>query len=93
MEYVKELTSIYEYIKVKLKEEQIAKRLLTKTQKELIELQYFPKRSRLITKDKNKKLYRLIIKKHIIIYKVNDKSKEIYILHIFNSRQNYLKFI
>lgn len=93
MEYVKELTSIYEYIKVRLKEEQIAKRLLTKIQKELIELQYFPKRSRLITKDKNKKLYRLIIKKHIIIYKVNDKSKEIYILHIFNSRQNYFKFI
>lgn len=93
MEYVNELTSIYEYIKVKLKEEQIAKRLLTKTQKELIKLQYFPKRSRLITKDKNKKLYRLIIKKHIIIYKVNDKSKKIYILHIFNSRQNYLKFI
>lgn len=93
-EYIAELTMLYNYITIQLKEENIAKRLVIKIQNDILNLKYFPKRNKLISKNKKEKLYRFIVKKkYIIIYRIDDKSKNIYILHIFNSKQNYLKFI
>ena len=43
------------------------------------------------SKDGNIENRRLIIKNYIIIYQVNLLKKEVYLLHIFNSRKSYLK--
>lgn len=88
-----ELKGIYYYIAMKLKEEKIAKRLTNKIRKEILRLQYFPKENKVIAKQDRKKLYRLIVKNYIIIYQIDIKIKTVYILHIFNSKQNYLKLI
>ena len=93
-EYIDELTLLYQYIAIYLNEENVAKKLITRIKSEIINLRYFRKRNKLISKNKKEKLYRFIVKKkYIIIYKVDEKLKNIYILHIFNSKQNYLKII
>ncbi len=93
-EYIDELTLLYQYISIHLNEENVAKKLITRIKSEMINLRYFPKRNKLISKNKKEKLYRFIVKKkYVIIYKVDEKSKNIYMLHIFNSKQNYLKNI
>lgn len=83
-EYNEELTLIYEYI---------AKKLITKIRKEILRLQYFPKENKVISRRRENELYRLIVKNYIIIYQIDIKIKTVYILHIFNSKQNYLKLI
>ena len=93
-EYIDELTLLYQYIAIHLNEENVAKKLITRIKCEIINLRYFPKRNRLISKSKEEKLYRFIVKKkYIIVYRIDDKSKNINILHIFNSKQNYFKLI
>ena len=93
-EYIDELTLLYQYIAIHLNEENVAKKLITRIKSEIINLRYFPKRNKLISKNKKEKLYRCIVKKkYVIIYKVDEKLKKTYILHFFNSKQNYLKFI
>ena len=93
LEYNEELTVIYEYVATKLNEENIAKKLITKIRKEILRLQYFPKENKVISRRRENELYRLIVKNYIIIYQIDIKIKTVYILHIFNSKQNYLKII
>lgn len=92
-EYNQELEEIYYYIAIHLKEEKIAENLVKKIRKEILRLQYFPKENIVLLKNRKDKLYRLVVKNYIIIYQVNIKVKTVYILHIFNSRRNYLKLI
>ena len=88
-----ELKQIYYYIAMCLKEENIARKLINKIRKEILRLQYFPKENKVIFRQGKKELYRLIVKNYIIIYQIDIKIKTVYILHIFNSKQNYLKII
>ena len=43
-----------------------------------------------LTNNNFKKLY---FNNFIILYKINDKSKQIYVLHIFHKNQDYLNLI
>jgi len=92
-EYNQELDSIYQYIAVQLKEENIARRLVSKIRKEILRLRYFPKENKIILRNPERKLYRLIVKNYVIIYQIDIKIKIVYILHIFNSKRNYIKLI
>lgn len=76
-EYIDELTLLYQYIAIHLNEENVAKKLITRIKSEIINLRYFPKRNKLISKNKKEKLYRFIVKKkYVIIYKVDEKIKK-----------------
>ena len=84
---IDELRKIHYYIKYKLREDKIAKRLFKKIKEKLNILEEFPFLGKLITKTKNFEYRKFIIKNYIIIYKINLKEKEINILHIYNQKQ------
>lgn len=85
-DYIEELSSIYYYISIVLKEQNIAEKLLTKIRKEVLSLSYFPKANRVIYSKRKEAVHRLIVKKYAIFYKVDEFRKKVYILHIFNTR-------
>ena len=66
-EYKQELKEIYDYIALHLKENNIAKKLMIRIQEEILRLQYFPRANKVIFQEKDRKLYRLIVKNDIII--------------------------
>lgn len=81
------------YISDRLKEQYIAKKTIQKITSEIADLRYMPRKYRLIRKDKNIEIHKMIVKNYIIIYQVDIRIKTVYILHIFNSKRNYLKLI
>ena len=74
-------------------EKNIAEKLLTKIRTEILRLRYFPKANRVIYSKRKETLHRLIVKKYAIFYKIDELKKEVYILHVFNTKKNYLNSI
>lgn len=60
--------------------------LMRKIDDALIQISIFPKSHERI---ENTQYRKALVKKYIIIYTVNEKKKEIYILHIFHSKSDY----
>lgn len=87
----KELKEIYYYIKVHLQEEVIARKLVNKIQKEIFDLEYMPRKYKILINSKRKKIYQKSIKNYNIIYEIH--ANKVYILHIFYSKRDYLKLI
>ena len=57
-------------------------------------LSIFPERYSKINKNFNtKNVRKLPINKYVVIYEVNNKKDEIYLLHIFSQKQDYLNQI
>ena len=84
---IRNLEHIYYYIAESLLEPRIANRLVNKILNSISILKYFPEA---YPKSKNSKIIRkLILKNYNILYSVNKKSKEIYILHIYYKSRNY----
>lgn len=54
----------------------------------LIQTCMFPKSHQRI---QNTRYRRILVKNYIIIYRTNEKRKEVYIVHIFYSKSNYLE--
>ena len=92
-DYLDESANIYYYISIVLREQNIAEKLLTKIRKQVLGLSYFPKANKVVFSKRNEAVHRLIVKKYAIFYKIDELKKQIFILHIFNTRQNYLNFI
>ncbi len=90
--FYEELDRIYYYICFFLNSPKAAKRLFNKIKEEILTLEYFPERySRICENEKIKKQnYRkLPINNYIIIYQVDNKFHNVFILHIFHGSQNY----
>ncbi len=90
-----DLNRLYGYILHNLKEPDTARNLYNKIINSISKLTSFPERYPDISYygKFNKNCRRLRVDKFIIIYKVDINSKEIFILHIFHSNQNYLNLI
>lgn len=76
-----------------LKRSLILDKFYYKVMKLIISLQIFPERyakiyNRSIEKN-HSNLRKLLIDKYVIIYEVNSNTNEVFILHIFHSKQNY----
>ena len=57
----------------------------------ILDLSYMPRKYKLLKKEKDIEVRKMIIKNYIIIYQIEIKIKIVYILHIFYSKRNYLK--
>lgn len=89
----KEMKSIYNYISKTLYTRVSALQLMKDINSKVMYLSTFPRlyRELKIKNSNGVKYHRMVVKKYIVIYTVNEKKKAIYILHIFHSRSNYLK--
>ena len=92
---LEELNRSYKYISYNLMETNTARNLYNKIMKSVSGLKYFPGRypdlSYYGNADKN--FRRLRVDNFIIIYRVNSKTRDIFILHIFHSKQNYFNLL
>jgi len=88
---IRNLENIYYYIAENLLEPRIANRLVNKILNSILILKYYPEA---YPKFKNSnQIRKLIFKNYNILYSVNKKSKEIYILHIYYKSRNYINNI
>ena len=84
---IRNLENIYYYIAENLQEPQIANRLINQMLNSITILKYFPEA---FPKFKNSnQIRKLVFKNYNILYSVNKKSKEVYILHIYYKSRNY----
>ncbi|MDR1754457.1 MAG: type II toxin-antitoxin system RelE/ParE family toxin [Eubacterium sp.] len=90
----KDLYDLFAYISNDLKAPQSANKLLAKIEKDICNLTIQPFMCPICQAAPLYEMsYRkLIIKKHIVIYCVDEKAKIVYIVRIFNGRQNYERF-
>lgn len=90
--FEEEFENLFHYLCFFLKEPPIAKRFYNKILFEISKLEYLPERNPKLLYFSNKYqkiLRKILISNYIIIYEINYSKKEIYILHIFQNRQNY----
>ena len=67
------------------------KKLYTEVRNIVLSLSIFPERYSKISKNfRTNNIRKLSINKFIIIYEVDNKKSEVYILHIFSEKQDYL---
>ena len=86
----KEIKEIYRYISKALFAENSAWKLMRALNSKISNIRIFPKMYRKI-EIQNKEYRRLVVRSYIIIYRVNEEKKKIYIVHIFYSKSNYLE--
>lgn len=68
------------------------KKLYSKIEQIKLILESFPEIYPII-KIKNNLVRKIVINQFIIIYQINYNQKEIHVLHIFHSKQNYLNLL
>ena len=86
-EYIKELTSIYRYISIQLKEENIARKIIKRIQNEISKLRYFPKMNKLMSRNKEDNLYHDDFDKYKQL--INNYIKPIYNLLVNSEYYDY----
>lgn len=88
-----ELKELYSYISNKLYAPKSTLELMREINEKVVNISFFPRMySKLITKKTRYNKYRkIVIKNYIILYKIYDKTREIEIVHIFNSKSNYIE--
>ncbi len=91
--FEEELENIFYYIAFVLNEPNIAKKLYKKIKMKILSLEYLPQRYTNINSYNNKSIRKMIIDNFIIIYKIEQNLKQVYILHIFHCTQNYFNQI
>lgn len=89
--FKEELGDIIYYIKRKLKEPLIAKRLYQNVIKQINSLNFMPERYDRIEYpyDITRILRKTFVNNYIIIYEVKNNTCQVFILHIFHNTQNY----
>ncbi len=89
--FEQEFINIYNYIAFTLNSPNSANKLYHQITNAIYSLQYYPERYTKILTLQN--LRKLTILNYVIIYKINNNSNQIFILHIFHNTQNYFKFL
>lgn len=90
--FLEELEEICDYITIKLKSENVAKKLRTKMIDNISSLRRFPEKCVKINKrDRLRREYRrMAIDNYVILYCVIKEDKVVLISHIYYGRRNYL---
>lgn len=83
----KELIELHNYISENLQEPKIANRLINKILNSITILKYFPEAYPKL--ENLNQVRKLVFQNYNIIYLVNRKSKQVYILHIYYKSRNY----
>ena len=91
-ECIEEMLDIYEYISNHLKENNIAKRLMTEVIDKILDLANGLERYVKIGKvDKLKREYhRMLFKNYVILYTIDFEKRKVYISRMVYGRRNYL---
>jgi len=91
----KELYDIYNYISKTLIEEKIAKKIISKIEKDILRLEDMPESCSKIKgcKFNNIEYRKLIIKNYVAIYRVDIEQHKVYIVRIVYGGRNYLNDI
>jgi len=84
--FKEELDNIYNYIYSSLNSPITAVKFYKMVKNSIQNLDFFPER---FPKIELYNLRKLTIKNFIIIYKIDEKAEQIYILHIFHGNQDY----
>lgn len=70
------------------------RKLYTEVKNTVLNLSIFPERYNKINKKfRTENIRKLPINKYVVIYEVDNENDEVYILHIFSQRQDYLNQI
>lgn len=85
----KELRDLHYYISIELQEPKIANRLISRILNSISILEYYPEAYLQI--ENLNQIRKLVFKNYNILYSLNKRSKEIYILHIYYKSRNYIK--
>ena len=87
----KEINCIYQYISKTLCAKISTLQLMKEINSKVINLTIFPRLycELKIPNSKGIEYRRIVVKNYIVIYRVNDRKKEIYLLHIFHSKSDY----
>ena len=88
MENPSALLNIIHYIKTSLNQPQSAIFLYNRILRKISTLKFMRERYVRIN-NSNKNLRKVIIDKYIIIYETNNFTREVFILHIFHTSQDY----
>lgn len=92
-EFVKDLNNTFEYILLTLSNELAAKKLMKEIDDSIMNLQTSPEMYPLSGEPLDALGYRkIIIKNYIIIYSIDKKNSNVYLLRCFYGKQNYLRF-
>lgn len=67
--------------------------MIVRIKNKISDLEYMPKKFKLLKQYKEIEIRLLIVKNYIIIYQIDSKIKRVHVLHIFYSKRNYLKLI
>lgn len=89
---IEEMNEIYEYISNNLKNNNAAKRLLSKVNQQIIHLSASPEIYMKIGKaDRLRREYhRMVVKNYIVLYTIDYKKSKVYISHMIYGKRNYL---
>ena len=87
------LTEIYSYISQNLKEPSVANKLMQRIEKSIFNLERLPYiHQKIHIKLGNKKYRRLIVGNYIILYKIDESNKIVYISNVIYGKKDYLKY-
>ncbi len=86
------MTEIYEYISNDLKEDNVAKRLMTEILDRVLDLANAPELYMKIGKvDRLKREYhRMVVKNYVILYTIDFEKRKVYISRMIYGKRNYL---
>lgn len=95
LSFEKEFEQTYNYIAFELKDPIAATNFFDTVINKIYSLQYFPKRYKKINIFSNKyiEIRQMPIDNYIVVYEINNKIKQIDILHIFHGSRNYFNLI
>ena len=87
-----EIREIYEYISKNLVNKEAAKRLMRKMRNSVMDLAESPRLyAKIEKKDRMKKEFRrIVVDNYIILYKIDENKKTVYISHMYYGKRNYL---
>lgn len=92
-QFKREARNIYQYFCFSLHSPQTGQKLFKKISNIIFHLDLFPERySKVFIPNKlqNRNLRKIPINNYIIIYEVDNYNHNVFILHIFHGKQNYL---
>lgn len=87
-----DLKGIYKYISEKFKEKETAKKLIETIQNKILILEDIPEGFSIVNFYNRRKYeyHKIIIKNFVAIYRIDKKTKIVYVVKIVYARKNYL---
>ena len=87
----REIEKIFEYIVIQLKSPKSALKIISEMEETIYSLETMPYRSseRKVGKFKNKGYFQIFVKNYTIIYRINEKDREVIIVTVQYSHSNF----